>query len=83
MLVEVLDEALRVERYCGFAEDSGAGALVTFTGVTRDVFEGKRVLRLEYEAYVPMVRPFSAPCVSNSFLCAWCIYAATVLRGRH
>eukprot|EP00898_Chlorokybus_atmophyticus_P006409 jgi/Chlat1/676/Chrsp104S01278 len=33
-------------------QDPTAGAVATFTG--RDTFEGKRVLRLEYEAYAPM-----------------------------
>ena len=31
-----------------------AGAIATFIGTTRDNFEGKAVLRLEYEAYQPM-----------------------------
>ncbi len=31
-----------------------AGAIATFIGTTRDNFEGKRVVRLEYEAYQPM-----------------------------
>lgn len=30
------------------------GAIVTFLGTTRDHHEGRRVLRLEYEAYEPM-----------------------------
>lgn len=30
------------------------GAVSLFIGTTRDSFEGKRVVRLEYEAYVPM-----------------------------
>lgn len=30
------------------------GALVTFDGIVRNHHEGKSVLRLEYEAYVPM-----------------------------
>ncbi|CDH60344.1 molybdopterin synthase catalytic subunit-like [Lichtheimia corymbifera JMRC:FSU:9682] len=34
--------------------NDGAGAIVTFSGCTRDTFQGKRVLRLEYEAYEPM-----------------------------
>ncbi|KAL1916771.1 uncharacterized protein VTP21DRAFT_5475 [Calcarisporiella thermophila] len=34
--------------------DPSAGAITTFVGTTRDTFEGKRVLRLEYEAYDPM-----------------------------
>jgi len=31
-----------------------AGAIATFIGTTRDNFDGKKVLRLEYEAYQPM-----------------------------
>ena len=30
------------------------GALITFKGVTRNHFEGRKVQRLEYEAYEPM-----------------------------
>ncbi|KAL0720577.1 hypothetical protein Bca4012_035176 [Brassica carinata] len=30
------------------------GAIATFSGTTRDMFEGKAVLELRYEAYVPM-----------------------------
>ena len=31
-----------------------AGAIATFIGTTRDNFEGKTVVKLEYEAYEPM-----------------------------
>lgn len=34
--------------------DEGAGAIATFTGVTRNSFQGKPTEKLEYEAYVPM-----------------------------
>ncbi|CAE7446489.1 Mocs2B [Symbiodinium natans] len=34
--------------------DNGCGAITTFSGTTRDNFEGKEVVRLEYEAYEPM-----------------------------
>jgi molybdopterin synthase catalytic subunit len=30
------------------------GAVATFSGITRGVFQGKTVLKLEYEAYIPM-----------------------------
>lgn len=30
------------------------GAISTFLGITRDTFDGKRVVELEYEAYGPM-----------------------------
>lgn len=34
--------------------DAGAGAIVTFTGTTRDHNQGRRVTGLEYEAYPEM-----------------------------
>lgn len=55
MMVEVVDSELDAGRYSAFVEDPGCGAIVTFAGVTRDTFEGRRVVRLEYEAYAPMV----------------------------
>ncbi len=36
------------------AADPGAGAICTFAGTTRQVNAGRRVIRLEYEAYEPM-----------------------------
>jgi molybdopterin converting factor subunit 1 len=36
------------------ASDPGAGAIVTFAGTTREENAGRRVTRLEYEAYEPM-----------------------------
>jgi molybdopterin synthase catalytic subunit len=36
------------------AGSDAAGAISLFIGTTRDNFEGKRVVTLEYEAYVPM-----------------------------
>lgn len=38
----------------------GAGAVVTFTGAVRDQTRGRRVVRLEYEAYVPMAEKVAA-----------------------
>lgn len=34
--------------------DDGHGAVVLFVGTTRDHFEGRAVIRLEYEAYEPL-----------------------------
>ena len=36
---------------------SGAGAILTFSGVARDNFQGKDVVALEYEAYETMAVP--------------------------
>ena len=41
------------------------GALVTFDGVVRNHHEGKSVLRLEYEAYVPMAGKVMAAIASE------------------
>ena len=43
--------ALAARVVCGTA-----GGIATFIGTTRDNFDGKRVLRLEYEAYRPMAQ---------------------------
>ncbi|MEQ8767939.1 MAG: molybdenum cofactor biosynthesis protein MoaE [Planctomycetota bacterium] len=48
------DEAIDVPALRREIELSGQGAIVTFEGVVRDTFEGRRVVRLEYEAYPPM-----------------------------
>ncbi len=53
-LVEVTGQPLELAKYTAFVSDPGAGAIATFTGTTRDTFQGKAVLRLEYEAYGPM-----------------------------
>jgi molybdopterin adenylyltransferase len=34
--------------------DPSCGAISSFVGTTRDTFQGKRVIKLEYEAYIPM-----------------------------
>mmetsp|Transcript_35961 Transcript_35961/g.43416 ORF Transcript_35961/g.43416 Transcript_35961/m.43416 type:complete len:153 (-) Transcript_35961:1175-1633(-) len=52
--VEVIAEPLILDKYVKFVEDDSAGAVATFSGVTRNNFEGRTVLRLEYEAYIPM-----------------------------
>ena len=45
---------LSLDVLVGKVADDGAGAIATFLGVTRNTFNGKGVLRLEYEAYEPM-----------------------------
>ncbi len=42
---------IAVERLLRAVRDPGAGALVTFLGTTRNRNAGRRVIRLEYEAY--------------------------------
>uniref|UniRef100_A0A383VWQ1 Molybdopterin synthase catalytic subunit n=1 Tax=Tetradesmus obliquus TaxID=3088 RepID=A0A383VWQ1_TETOB len=52
--VEVTDQALDFAKYTQLVTDPAAGAISSFIGTTRNNFQGKAVLRLEYEAYVPM-----------------------------
>jgi len=53
-MIEITDQPLDPERVTNLVRRDGNGAVVTFLGTTRDHFEGKRVLRLEYEAYYDM-----------------------------
>ena len=55
-LVEILEDLnpIDVARYINYVTAPQVGAIATFSGTTRDTFEGKEVLELRYEAYVPM-----------------------------
>lgn len=53
-LVQISYAPLDAKEYIAAVQDDGAGGISVFIGTTRDTFEGKEVLRLEYEAYVPM-----------------------------
>ena len=53
-LALVTPAPLSTEALVAAVADDGAGAIATFTGVTRNSFQGKPTERLEYEAYVPM-----------------------------
>ena len=52
--VLVTPDGLKLDPVVGRVTHDGAGAIATFSGVTRNTFNGKGVLRLEYEAYEPM-----------------------------
>lgn len=54
VFVEVSQKALEIQKYMDIVRDDAAGAIATFSGVTRNEFQGKKVLQLEYEAYSPM-----------------------------
>lgn len=53
-LFQVVDRPIELGEVVAAVESNARGGLVTFTGVVRDVSKGKQILRLEYEAYVPM-----------------------------
>ncbi|KAK9811998.1 hypothetical protein WJX73_007260 [Symbiochloris irregularis] len=52
--VQVTDQPLGLEELTRKVASDSAGAIATFSGVTRNSFKGKAVTKLEYEAYVPM-----------------------------
>ena len=56
IFVEVTGSPLSLNTLSQQVEDPGAGAIATFMGVTRNNFDGKEVLKLEYEAYKPMAK---------------------------
>jgi molybdopterin synthase catalytic subunit len=53
-VIEVTHQPLDPESITSQVRKDTNGAVVTFLGTTRNNFEGKRVLKLEYEAYEEM-----------------------------
>ena len=53
-MIEITREPLDPEAITAKVRHDSNGAIVTFLGTTRDSTAGRRVLRLEYEAYRPM-----------------------------
>ena len=53
-MIEITHKPLDPERVTRLVRKDTNGAVVTFLGITRDNFEGKRVLNLEYEAFEEM-----------------------------
>ena len=52
--VIIKDTELSVEEATKMVMSPSSGAVSVFIGTTRDNFDGKKVVRLEYEAYTPM-----------------------------
>mmetsp|Transcript_75715 Transcript_75715/g.190404 ORF Transcript_75715/g.190404 Transcript_75715/m.190404 type:complete len:166 (-) Transcript_75715:96-593(-) len=50
----ITHEPLSLDEVVRKVSDTACGAIATFSGTTRDNFEGKEVVQLEYEAYEPM-----------------------------
>ena len=86
IFVCVTGDSLDLNHYASLVADPGAGAISTFSGVTRNNFQGKAVLRLEYEAYHAMavrklevrledadrpIGPFMHP--NTKWVCAWVV----------
>jgi molybdopterin synthase catalytic subunit len=50
--VQITKDILNLESLVKLVDSPSAGAISTFSGTTRDNFNGKKVLKLEYEAYL-------------------------------
>jgi molybdopterin synthase catalytic subunit len=55
-VVQIGFESLDSIKVRDLVSDDRAGAISSFIGTTRCTFQGKSVLRLEYEAYIPMAK---------------------------
>ncbi len=53
-LIKVSDSIPSLSECNDFVNLPSCGAISSFIGITRDNFQGKRVLKLSYEGYVPM-----------------------------
>ncbi len=53
-MIVITYEELHPDQFTNLVRRDTSGAVVTFLGTTRDTFEGKQVVRLEYEAYEEM-----------------------------
>jgi molybdopterin synthase catalytic subunit len=53
-MIEIVSHRIDAAAVSAAVADSGAGAIVTFIGTTRNHNEGRRVSLLEYEAYPEM-----------------------------
>jgi molybdopterin synthase catalytic subunit len=51
---EITESPIRLDSLTAAVSDAKAGAIATFLGTTRDHNRGRRVLKLEYEAYPDM-----------------------------
>ncbi|MCB9688879.1 MAG: molybdenum cofactor biosynthesis protein MoaE [Alphaproteobacteria bacterium] len=56
-MLAVVDGAIDVAAVRAAVDAAGHGAILVFEGVARDTFEGRRVLRLEYEAWAEVAEP--------------------------
>ncbi|RIB09718.1 Molybdopterin biosynthesis MoaE [Gigaspora rosea] len=52
--IKLTSDPLVLQDIVDLVKDDQAGAISTFCGTTRNTFEDKTVVRLEYESYIPM-----------------------------
>jgi len=54
--LDIIEDKISLDSMIAFVEAPEAGSISTFSGTTRNHHDGKAVLKLEYEAYVPMAK---------------------------
>ncbi|RHY33654.1 hypothetical protein DYB32_007970 [Aphanomyces invadans] len=64
-LIRVTEAVLDHDEAVAHVTHASAGGISSFIGTTRDTFQGKKVVHLEYEGYVPMAeKELRAICTS-------------------
>jgi molybdopterin synthase catalytic subunit len=53
-MIAIVDHVIDVEAARAAVTDTSRGAVIVFCGVTRDTFDGRGVVELEYETYTDM-----------------------------
>ena len=67
VMVRVQHEPISIEALTTWASQPEAGAVSSFLGITRNNFNGKLVVRLEYEGYVTMAEKVLASIAEQVF----------------
>lgn len=76
-MIDITYEALDQEAITQKVRDDSTGAVVTFLGTTRDVTADRKVLYLEYEAYLPMAEKKLAE-VAHEILAKWPLHSVAI-----
>ncbi|XVF19429.1 hypothetical protein REPUB_Repub11eG0110000 [Reevesia pubescens] len=72
-----MNKQIDLAKYINYVNAPQGGAIATFSGTTRDTFEGKTVVELSYEAYVPMaIRNLKSLC--SSARSSWDLHSIAV-----
>ena len=53
-MIDITHEPLNSELLTAKVQQNSNGAVITFLGTTREFTNGRKIIRLEYEAYRPM-----------------------------
>ena len=77
-MITIVREPIDVLTVLKSVEDRGAGGIDIFIGTTRDNANGRNVLFLEYEAYVPMALKKMEE-IANEARQRWCITKVAIV----